>query len=323
MIYTITLNPSLDYIMIVDDFRKGETNRSKAEQIYPGGKGFNVSRILNEFAQPNKAIGITAGFSGKEIERLLNDKGVDHLLLYMQNGFSRINIKLKGKQESEINGAGPIADQQVINQLKQVFETFSDQDTVAICGSLCQGIDHECFCALLAALKDKKVQLIIDMSDESLLTALDYEPWLIKPNLDELNGLIKHSISNTRELYDAMLMCQKQGAVNVLVSLGKRGAVLLDENQRLFSCNAPSGEVKNTVGAGDSMLAGFLTAYKQSQSYEKALRMGVACGSATSFNDDLAKLKQIMIYYEGINSKRLNDDESTLIEIVHKLYNTL
>lgn len=319
MIYTITLNPSLDYVMKLDEFINGATNRSDAEQIYPGGKGFNVSRILNEFAQPNVAIGIAAGFVGKEIERLLNEKGVNHQLLFMDEGFSRINIKLKGKQESEINGAGPIVDQRVIDQLKQLFQTFTEADTVAICGSLCRGIDHACFLELLAMLKARKVQLIIDMSNEALIDSLAYEPWLIKPNLDELKGITKHSIANTRELYDAMLTCQKLKAHNVLVSLGKRGAVLLDEKQRLFCCNAPIGEVKNTVGAGDSMVAGFLTAYKQSESYEKALRMGVACGSATSFNDDLAKLKQIMIYYEGLNIQRLNDDQLNLIEIVQKL----
>lgn len=319
MIYTITLNPSLDYIMKIDEFVEGATNRSKAEQIYPGGKGFNVSRILNEFAQPNKAIGITAGFSGKEIERLLNEKGVDHELLFMQEGFSRINIKLKGKQESEINGSGPIVTQSILDQLKQLFQTFTEKDTVAICGSLCKGIDHACFLDLLAKLKYRNVQLIIDMSNEALLNSLAYEPWLIKPNLEELNSIINQTIMSTRELYDAMLSCQKLGAQNVLVSLGKRGAVLLDEKQRFFSCNAPQEEVKNTVGAGDSMLAGFLTAYQQSNSYKKALRMGVACGSATAFNDDLAKLKQIMIHYEGLHIQRLNDDELNLIEIVQKL----
>lgn len=318
MIYTITLNPSLDYIMKIDEFINGATNRSHAEQIYPGGKGFNVSRILNEFAQPNKAIGLVAGFVGQEIEKLLNEKGVNHQLLFMKDGFSRINIKLKGKQESEINGAGPIADQHVIDQLKQLCQTFTERDTVAVCGSLCRGIDHECFLELLSILKAIGAQMIIDMSNEALLASLVYEPWLIKPNLDELNGIIKHPITNTRELYDAMLTCQRLGANNVLVSLGKRGAVLLDEKQRLFSCEAPLGEVKNTVGAGDSMIAGFMTAYKQSESYKKALRMGVACGSATSFNDDLAKLKQIMIYYEGLNIQRLNDDELNLIEIVQK-----
>lgn len=318
MIYTITLNPSLDYIMNLDEFISGATNRSHAEQIYPGGKGFNVSRILNEFTQPNKAIGLVAGFVGKEIEQQLNDKGVDHQLFFMKDGFSRINIKLKGKQESEINGAGPIADQYVIDQLKQLIQTFTERDTVAVCGSLCRGVDHECFLELLSMLQARGVQLIIDMSNEALLSSLAYEPWLIKPNLDELKGITKQTITSTRELYDAMLVCQKLGAKNVLVSLGKRGAVLLDEKQRLFNCNAPQGDAKNTVGAGDSMTAGFLTAYKQSKSYKKALRMGVACGSATAFNDDLAKLKQIMIYYEKLSVQRLNDDELNLIEIVQK-----
>ena len=316
MIYTITLNPSLDYVMMVNELKNGETNRSQAEKIYPGGKGFNVSRILNEFGIANKAIGLAAGFSGLEIDRLLNEKGIDHELIFMAEGFSRINIKLKGSEETEINGAGPKADAMVIKRLKQILDTMNEDDTAALCGSLCQGIDSSTFASILSLLKSKGVRLIVDMSNEALLNSLAYEPWLIKPNLSELCELWKKPIHSLNELRDAMMFCSQRKAQNVLVSLGKDGAVLLDVQQRLYYCSAPAGEVKNSVGAGDSMLAGFLTAYMQSQSYEKALRVGVACGSATAFNDDLAKLKQIMSYYEGLNIRSLNADESRLAEIV-------
>ena len=176
MIYTITLNPSLDYVMMVNELKNGETNRSQAEKIYPGGKGFNVSRILNEFGIANKAIGLAAGFSGLEIDRLLNEKGIDHELIFMAEGFSRINIKLKGSEETEINGAGPKADAMVIKRLKQILDTMNEDDTAALCGSLCQGIDSSTFASILSLLRSKGVRLIVDMSNEALLNSLAYEP---------------------------------------------------------------------------------------------------------------------------------------------------
>ena len=313
MIYTITFNPSLDYIMSIEEFKSGATNRSQAEKIVCGGKGFNVSMVLNEFGIMNQAIGFVAGFSGEEIERLLKKKGVNHELFYMSEGFSRINIKLKGTCESEINGAGPKMDQKAIQQLKKKIETMNENDTVAICGSLRQGIEMATFTSILALLKAQGVRLMVDMSGEALQQALAYKPWLIKPNLDELSELMKRPIHSYAQLQAALIECRKY-ALNVLVSFDKDGAVLLDENQVFSYCCAPKGQVKNSVGAGDAMLAGFLTAYCHSHSYEKALRMGVACGSAAAFDEDFGRLKQYMRYYEELTVQQLDEANQPLLK---------
>ncbi len=292
MIYTITLNPSLDYLMMVDEFNLGETNRSTQEILYPGGKGFNCSQVLNTLHVSNQALGFAAGFSGKKIEELLLEKQVNVRMVWVKEGFSRINVKLKGHVESEINGRGPQVDAQAITEFKALLDQWHENDLVMICGSLANGTET-LYEDLLTLCDERKIRFVVDVSSEALMAALAYRPWLIKPNLAELEKVSNRSLTTREEQLTAMTQLQNLGARNVLLSMGKEGALLLSEDGKILMSSAPKGMCINSVGSGDSMVSGFVSGYLQSQSYEEALRLGTACGSATAFSEDLATLDEI------------------------------
>lgn len=300
MIYTITLNPSLDYIMHVDTFTLGGTNRSQAEEMFVGGKGFNVSTILHRLGYDTCAFGFIAGFSGEEIKRLLQNRGFQNALITLPDGFSRINVKMKGSSETEINGCGPCIPSAKIEELFQQLDQLCDGDILILSGSIPSSLDNGIYEMILKRLADKQIRSVVDATGKLLLNVLPYHPFLIKPNQDELEELFNVSISNEKELIHYGKKLQDMGAVNVLISRASKGAILLAEDNHIYHCGIAKGNVKNSVGAGDSMVAGFIAGYLQHNNYQEALRLGSAAGGATAFSEDLGEQSLIMELYETL-----------------------
>lgn len=300
MIYTITLNPSLDYIMHVDTFTLGGTNRSQAEEMFVGGKGFNVSTILHRLGYDTCAFGFIAGFSGEEIKRLLQNRGFQNALITLPDGFSRINVKMKGNSETEINGCGPCIPSAKIEELFQQLDQLCDGDILILSGSIPSSLDNGIYEMILKRLADKQIRSVVDATGKLLLNVLPYHPFLIKPNQDELEELFNVSISNEKELIHYGKKLQDMGAVNVLISRASKGAILLAEDNHIYHCGIAKGNVKNSVGAGDSMVAGFIAGYLQHNNYQEALRLGSAAGGATAFSEDLGEQSLIMELYETL-----------------------
>lgn len=300
MIYTITLNPSLDYIMHVDTFTLGGTNRSQAEEMFVGGKGFNVSTILHRLGYDTCAFGFIAGFSGGEIKRLLQNRGFQNALITLPDGFSRINVKMKGNSETEINGCGPCIPSAKIEELFQQLDQLCDGDILILSGSIPSSLDNGIYEMILKRLADKQIRSVVDATGKLLLNVLPYHPFLIKPNQDELEELFNVSISNEKELIHYGKKLQDMGAVNVLISRASKGAILLAEDNHIYHCGIAKGNVKNSVGAGDSMVAGFIAGYLQHNNYQEALRLGSAAGGATAFSEDLGEQSLIMELYETL-----------------------
>lgn len=300
MIYTITLNPSLDYIMHVDTFTLGGTNRSQAEEMFVGGKGFNVSTILHRLGYDTCAFGFIAGFSGEEIKRLLQNRGFQNALITLPEGFSRINVKMKGSSETEINGCGPCIPSAKIEELFQQLDQLCDGDILILSGSIPSSLDNGIYEMILKRLADKQIRSVVDATGKLLLNVLPYHPFLIKPNQDELEELFNVSIRNEEELIHYGKKLQDMGAVNVLISRASKGAILLAEDNHIYHCGIAKGNVKNSVGAGDSMVAGFIAGYLQHNDYQEALRLGSAAGGATAFSEDLGEQSLIMELYETL-----------------------
>ena len=293
MIYTVTLNPSLDYIMHLDNFKEGETNRSNYEDIYVGGKGFNVSTILSRLNMETIALGFIAGFVGEEIERQLHKRGFQCDLCKLDSGVSRINVKIKGQKETEINGNGPLISQKKLDELLSKLNHIEDGDTVVLAGSIPSSLPHNIYERIIQSFECKDIRFVVDATNELLMKVLPYHPFLIKPNLRELEELFDVQITSQEDIVTYAKQLQKQGARNVLVSLGKDGALLVAEDGHIYGCDAAKGELKNSVGSGDSMVAGFLAGYIQSHDYQRALLLGSACGGATAMSDDLAETELI------------------------------
>lgn len=300
MIYTITFNPSLDYIMKVRKFEEGETNRSYHEDMYPGGKGFNVSTILQRLGYENTALGFIAGFTGEEIKKQLLHRGFHLDLCQLNQGISRINVKMKSTRETEINSSGPIIQQENLDELFEKLEKLTTDDILVLAGSIPSSLSNDIYETIMDKLSKKHIKIIVDATNELLLKVLPHSPFLIKPNLRELEDIFNVQISNQEELITYAKQLQNLGARNVLVSLGKDGALLVSEDQHVYSCNSAQGILINSVGSGDSMVAGFLAGYLKNNDYQEAIRLGSACGGATAFSDDLADLETIHEVYQQI-----------------------
>lgn len=300
MIYTITFNPSLDYIMKVEKFEEGETNRSYQEEIYPGGKGFNVSTILQRLEFENTALGFIAGFTGKEIETLLDKRGFNLDLCILDAGISRINVKMKAQKETEINGNGPVISMQKLDELLTKIDQLKTDDILVLAGSIPSTLPNNVYEIIIKRVVHKGVKVIVDATNELLLKVLSYHPFLIKPNHRELEEIFNTEINNQDEIIYYAKRLQEKGALNVLVSLGKDGALLISEDNNVYKCDAAKGKLINSVGSGDSMVAGFLAGYLKHNDYQEALRLGSACGSATAFSDDLAAKEMIDKVYQQI-----------------------
>lgn len=293
MIYTVTFNPSLDYIVTVDNFTTGRVNRTTTEFMYPGGKGINVSIVLKNLGYDNIALGFEAGFTGEEIIRRISDMGIIHDFIHVDNGLSRINVKIRSDNESEINGQGPAIEADHINKLYQRFDKLKNGDILVLAGSIPTVMLDSMYMDIMKYLKGRNIKIVVDATKDLLVNVLEYRPFLIKPNNHELGEIFGVELKTRDEVVEYAKRLQKMGAVNVLVSMAGEGAVLVAEDGSIFKTPAPKGVVKNSVGAGDSMVAGFIAGYLNSGNYVEAFKMGVCTGSASAFSDKLATKAEV------------------------------
>lgn len=288
VIYTVTFNPSLDYIVSVKDFRPGMTNRTSSELMLAGGKGINVSIVLGNLGIKSTALGFIAGFTGDEIVRRLHNGGINSEFIKINDGISRINVKLKSIDGTEINGQGPHIDSSHIEQLMNRLRRLESGDILVLAGSIPAGISDNIYKDIMDMLKDKGVQIVVDATSRLLTNVLEYKPFFIKPNQHELGDIFNVTLNTQEEVIPYALELKKMGAVNVCVSMGGKGAILVADDGNVYKAKAPDGILKNSVGAGDSLVAGFLSGWIEKKDYEYAFRKGVATGSASAFSERLA-----------------------------------
>jgi len=301
MIYTVTFNPSLDYIVDVRDFQLGKTNRTVGEKILPGGKGLNVSMVLANLGQESIAYGFTAGFVGAEIERRMAQMGCETDFISLPQGVSRINVKLQSYEGTEINGQGPAIDEAAVNHLLRKLEELQTGDYLVLAGSIPAAMPGHIYEHILQHLQGKEIQTIVDATGELLKSVLPYRPFLIKPNGDELGALFGVTLDTRKSVIPYGRRLQEMGARNVLISMGGEGAVLIAEDGIIYETDAPKGKVINAVGAGDSMVAGFLSSWMAEKDAKKAFYTGVAAGSASAFSANLATKSEVDELYLKIS----------------------
>ena len=292
MIYTVTFNPAIDYVVRTGEMTIGATNRSNSEEIYFGGKGINVSMVLKELDMPSIALGFVAGFTGVAIEKGVQEAGIETDFVHLENGFSRINVKIKSSQETELNGQGPHITEDAIRELFAKLDCLKDGDTIVLAGSIPNTLPADIYEQILQYLSGKNIKAVVDATGELLLRVMKFKPFLVKPNNHELGELFNVTLQTNEEIAQYARKLQEMGARNVLVSMAGDGALLIDENGKEHFCDVCKGTVRNSVGAGDSMVAGFLAGSKDGD-YEFALKLGTATGGATAFADGLAKREDI------------------------------
>lgn len=294
MIYSVTFNPSLDYIMNVENFKQGSVNRSDSEEIYAGGKGINVSIVLKNLGVENKALGFVAGFTGKEIEETVKKYGCSADFIELKEGLSRINVKLKGKIESEINGGGPDIDEESLNVLFDKLNEIQDGDILVLAGSIPKSLPKDIYEKIMAKLNHKDIKVVVDATQDLLMNVLKYKPFFIKPNNHELGEIFNRELKNDDEIIECAKKLQEMGAQNVLISMAGDGAILVACDGNVYKSEVPKGKLINSVGAGDSMVAGFITGYLKNNDLHEALKMGVATGSASAFSEYLATEDKVL-----------------------------
>ncbi len=288
MIYTVTFNPAIDYVVHTDELEVGLVNRAKSEEIYFGGKGINVSMVLAELGVKSKALGFIAGFTGEAIEKGVVSCGVCSDFVKLDKGFSRINVKIKAAKETELNGQGPDIGREDIDKLFEKLEEIKPGDTIVLAGSIPGALPSDIYEKILEKLEGRNVRAVVDATKDLLMNVLKYKPFLVKPNNFELGEMFGVRLKDDDDIVKYALKLKEMGAVNVLVSMAGDGAILVDETGKVHKCGVCKGEVKNSVGAGDSMVAGFIAGCEQGD-YEYALKLGTATGGATAFSDGLAK----------------------------------
>lgn len=293
MIYTVTFNPSLDYIVSVDHFQVGSVNRTNTELMFPGGKGINVSMVLKNLGYDSVALGFMAGFTGKEIVRLLDEREVKSDFINVAEGISRINVKLRSDEESEINGMGPAISSGDIDKLYAQLDELNDGDVLVLAGSIPSVMPESMYMDIMKYLEDKNLHIVVDATKDLLMNVLPYHPFLIKPNNHELGEIFGVTLNTKEEVIPYAKKLQEKGARNVLISMAGEGALLVTEDDQVFESMPPKGKVKNSVGAGDSMVAGFIAGYMNSHNYEEAFYMGLCTGSASAFSDNLATKPEV------------------------------
>lgn len=291
MIYTVTFNPALDYVIHLDKLELGETNRCRSEELYFGGKGVNVSLILQELGKESTALGFVAGFTGKALEQNLREQGINAEFIHLKAGLTRINVKMKADEETEINAQGPAIDAEAIAELFATLDTLKEGDTLVLAGSIPASLPSDIYERILERLQGKGIRFVVDATGPLLMNVLKYSPFLVKPNRRELEALVGHALNGSAEIAAGARELQEKGARNVLISRGKDGALLLDETGRVREMPAIGGKPVNTVGAGDSMVAGFIAGAEKG--YDYALKLGSAAGGATACQAGLAKKADI------------------------------
>ena len=294
MIYTVTFNPAIDYVVRLDaPLEVGEVNRAGGEDCVLGGKGINVSGVLAQLDCPSVALGFVAGETGAWLERGLEKQGLETDFVHLEQGMTRINVKIKAGQETELNGAGPDIPESAVRQLEEQLDALNENDILVLAGSIPRSLPQDTYERLLARLQGKGVRAVVDATRDLLVNVLQYRPFLIKPNNHELGEIVGRELKTDAEIIAAARALQEKGACNVLVSMAGDGAILVDETGKVHRIGCPRGKVVNSVGAGDSMVAGFVAGWMQTGSYDMALRLGTACGSATAFSLGLAKKEEI------------------------------
>lgn len=291
MIYTLTFNPAIDYITETDALVFGGTNRSKSEQVFFGGKGINVSCVLNELKTETTALGFIAGFTGKALEEHMKSKGIKTDFVTLKKGLTRINVKLKNDEITEINAAGPEIESDELEKLYIKLDKIKSGDTLVLSGSIPKTVPQNIYQNIMERLSYKNIRFVVDAEGELLLNSLKYKPFLIKPNLDELSMIFERKIKEESEIISAATELQKNGALNVLVTMGADGAILLGEDGRIIKRSAHKIKAVNTVGAGDSMVAGFISGIEKGSEY--ALELGTAAAAATTMDMGLATSENI------------------------------
>lgn len=294
MIYTVTFNPSLDYIVSVDDFKLGLTNRTVSEQMLPGGKGINVSIVLKNLGFENVALGFMAGFVGEEIRRRMEETGCRTDFISVKDGVSRINVKLKSIDGTEINGQGPVISPEKVEELLCKIDTLKEGDILVLAGSIPASMPSTMYHDILERIQGKGVISVVDATKDLLLRVLPYHPFFIKPNNHELGEIFGVTLTEREDVVPYAKKLQEMGARNVLVSMAGKGAVMVAEDGSVYSRPAPKGNLVNAVGAGDSMVAGFLAGWLESKDYEQAFKMGISTGSASAFSEFLATKEEVL-----------------------------
>lgn len=300
MIYTVTFNPSLDYIVSVENFKLGLTNRTSSELLLPGGKGINVSTVLMNLGIESTALGFIAGFTGDEVVRRLEQMGVKNGFIRIPDGFTRINLKLKSIDGTEVNGQGPKIGKEKVEQLMEQLDELKEGDVLFLSGSIPASMPSDAYQKIMERLKDKGIHIVVDATEDLLVNVLPYHPFLIKPNNHELGDIFGVQLKTREEVIPYGKKLQIMGAQNVLISMAGEGAVLIAADGRIFSTPAPKGILINGVGAGDSMVAGFMAGWMAKKDYEYAFHMGVSAGSASAFSENLATKEEIEAVYQQI-----------------------
>ena len=300
MIYTVTFNPSLDYIVSVDDFKLGRTNRTSSEYLLPGGKGINVSTVLKNLGIENTALGFVAGFTGSEVVKRLEVLGVRNGFIQIEEGFTRINLKLRSIDGTEINGQGPVIGQEKVQMLMDQLRGLEEGDVLFLSGSIPASMPDDAYRKIMELLDGKGVRIVVDATKDLLINALPYHPFLIKPNNHELGEIFGVELTTRESVIPYGKKLQEMGAQNVLVSMAGEGAVLIAADDRIFAAPAPEGTLVNGVGAGDSMVAGFMAGWMQKQDYEHAFYLGIAAGSASAFSENLATKDEVEMVYRQV-----------------------
>ncbi|MPQ42734.1 1-phosphofructokinase [Clostridium tarantellae] len=299
MIYTLTLNPSIDYIVHVDDLQLGKVNRTTDDTKFPGGKGINVSRILSNLGVNNIALGFLGGFTGEFIENTLNKLNIKTDFIKV-NGDTRINVKLKSNEETEINGTGPYISKENLNALMKKLNCLKENDILVLAGSIQSSLPSDLYLQIQKSVKNKGVKVVVDTSGDALIEAIKNKPFLIKPNNHEIEEIFKTKIKSMDELINYGRLLVEMGSENVIISMAGDGAILLNK-EGVFFGNAPKGTVQNSVGAGDSLVGGFLAKYYETKDILKAFKHGIATGSASAFSMDLCT----------------KDDVEKLLDVIH------
>lgn len=293
MIYTVTFNPALDYVIRMESLKLGTVNRSSAEVVYYGGKGINVSTVLKNIGVDSVALGFVAGFTGKKIEEGVKNMGVATDFIKLPEGMSRINVKIKAEQETEINGQGPAISMEKVEKLFEKLDRLEKGDCLVLAGTIPASLPSDIYEQIMDRLKDKEIRIVVDATKDLLLNVLKYHPFLIKPNNHELGEMFGVVLKTDEEIVEYAKKLQERGARNVLISMAGDGAILLTETKEVYKMGVPKGTVVNSVGAGDSMVAGFVASYFKEHDYLKALKFGTATGSATAFSEGLATMDKV------------------------------
>lgn len=302
MIYTVTFNPAIDYIVRLDSFKAGATNRVTYEKVLGGGKGINVSIVLSNLGIKSTALGFLAGFTGDEIRRQLEGFGVAHAFISLEQGFSRIDVKIKAGEETEVNGQGPDIPKDKRDLLFQKLEQLKENDTLVLAGSIPKTLPDDIYERIMARLEKNKLRIVVDAEKKLLLNVLKYHPFLIKPNQHELGDMFGVVLKTDDEVIAHAKKLQEKGARNVLISMGGDGAIFVGEDGATYKSKVPKGTLVNSVGAGDSMVAGFLTGFEESGGdFKRAFLMGVASGSASAFSEELATREEVEALLEKLS----------------------